>query len=399
MNSRNSFCYSSLTPHHKTTWQRRKTPNAQRTLTVCFQRTLLLMIGLIAPMLTQAQPDSADPSHLTLSGSVDIYYAYYHDSLPGERFRVPGLISPRSEQFGLNIAQARLAYDAPSVRGRLALHYGDIPLFSWSPDFPMLQEGTFGVRVFRDLWIDGGFFPTHIGTESFLPGNNRLGSVAAITFYEPLYQSGVRIGWEGSETFTAQLHLLSGYNAVIDRNNAKGIGAYVAWHPSEAMSFIYTNLFGDEAPDSAATQFRTYHNVQLIHTPISDVHLILGFDFCSQSNTALAGGTATMTGGLLLAGYDISPQWRINGRFEFFNDPERFMAGTYLNELGEETGLELWGGTLGAEYKPTDNSYIKLEGRMLQTPEGTTFFGEDVLQRRRFEAHILGGVTFDAPLF
>lgn len=405
MNNRHRFRYSSHGYAH-----RPKERNARRDdrgrgggaglpLLSALFLVLFLASGSIVPERLRAQSGSADSAGLRLSGSVDVYYARYGDSLPSESFRTIGSISPRSDQFGLNLAQVRLAYDHPSVRGRLALHYGDIPLSSWSTDFPILQEGTVGVGLGSGFWIDGGFFPTHIGTESFMPGNNRISSIAAVTYLEPFYQSGVRLSYEGSEEFSAQLHLLSGYNTFIDHNGSKSVGAYLSWRTSKEVNLVYAALLGNDAPDSAVKRFRTYHNAQVILDPTENFRMVLGFDLCTQQNTGPGGGTATMNGGLLLISYAARPDWRINTRFEFLNDREGLLSGTFPNEAGVVVRTNLAGVTLGIEHRPTETSYVRLEGRLLQTPEATTFFGGNGVQRRRLDAGITAGLAFDAPIF
>lgn len=404
MNNRHRFRYSSLGYAHRRTVENATQKKRERGkdsgllfLSILFS-VLFLASGSILSERLWAQPGSGDSSGLRLSGSVDVYYVHYGDSLPSESYRTIGSISPRSDQFGLNLAQVRLAYDHPSVRGRLALHYGDIPGSSWSADFPILQEGTVGVGLGSGFWVDGGFFPTHIGTESFMPGNNRISSIAAITYLEPFYQSGLRLSYEGSEEFSAQLHLLSGYNTFVDHNGSKSVGTYLSWRTSEEVNLVYAALLGNDAPDSAVKQFRTYHNAQVMLDPTENFRIVLGFDLCTQQNTAAGGGTATMNGGLLLLSYAARPDWRINTRFEFLNDREGLLSGTFPNEAGVVVRTNLAGITLGVEHRPTENSYVRLEGRMLQTPEATTFFGGGI-QRRRLDAGITAGVAFDAPIF
>ena len=74
------------------------------------------------------------------------------------------------------------------------------------------------------------------------------------------------------------------------------------------------------------------------------------------------------------------------------------MKGIWINIVTTEniiTGLNLWGVTLGAEYKPTDNSYIRLEARQLQTESSQKIFhwkNEDTNSRLEMMLHL--GVSF-----
>jgi len=48
-----------------------------------------------------------------------------------------------------------------------------------------------------------------------------------------------------------------------------------------------------------------------------------------------------------------------------------------LDKSNTLTGLKIWGATLGAEYKPTENSYLRLEGRQLTADDNQEIFHWD----------------------
>ena len=135
------------------------------------------------------------PESFKVSGYVDTYYAYYTDSVGTNNYEKISVISPKSNQFSLNVIQLTAQYTAENVRAVATLHYGDIPSSAWSPDFNMIQEANAGFRISNKFWLDAGFFKTHIGTEALLPKDNIVSSLAVITFYEPWWQSGVKLSY------------------------------------------------------------------------------------------------------------------------------------------------------------------------------------------------------------
>ncbi|MEO5570285.1 MAG: outer membrane beta-barrel protein, partial [Bacteroidia bacterium] len=148
-------------------------------------------------------------SQILLSGYVDAYYAYYTDSVGTGNFQKFPSVSPRSEQFGLNAVCLTAQYDADKIRGVCTLHYGDIPASSWSGTFNNIMEAHAGVKIIDKLWIDAGFFRTHVGTEGLLPKENFASSVSIPTYYEPYFESGVRLNYLPTDRLSINLFLLN----------------------------------------------------------------------------------------------------------------------------------------------------------------------------------------------
>ena len=103
-----------------------------------------------------------------------------------------------------------------------------------------------------------------------------------------------------------------------------------------------------------------------------------------------------MYSALVTARYQCSSQSAVYARGEVFSDADGFMSTVIIDKANKKTGYKLTGLTAGAEYKPTAESYIKLEGRVLQMDENQYIFYRDgYLYNYRFEIMINAGVTFD----
>lgn len=358
----------------------------------------LIWIGFTSFSLKALAQDSTHTTPaITLSGYTDVYYATFSHELEPNELQPFTTVSPRSKRFGLNVVQLTVNYTAEKVRGTVTLHYGDIAEATWSSTFRMVQEANVGFKIINHLWLDAGFFTTHIGTESFLPKNNFLSSTAVATYNEPFFQSGARLSYEGSDIFTAQLHVVSGYNLFLDVNDAKSIGVLLSYAPDDHVSITYTNLYGRESLDHApAKQLRFYQNLYFNLNPTDKLFLVLGGDLGTQTNSSLADTdeTAIMFNALATARYQFTPQYSLTIRGEIFQDKYGFISGTFINEHNVLQGLELTGITLGAEYKPTDNAYIRVEGRNLSTDKPLLLFDQGT-SNNRLELMITAGFYFD----
>jgi hypothetical protein len=184
-----------------------------------FKYSLFTCIGFL---LLSALPASAQVKDSTasfkISGYADAYYAYYSDSVGTNKYQKFPVISPKSNVFGLNIFQLTAQYTSEKIRAVGTLHYGDIPVSAWSPVYNFIQEANVGFHVCKKIWIDAGFFKTHIGTEALLPKDNIASSLAIITVYEPWFQAGVKLSYAPNDKLSLCLHLLNGYNTFVDNN-------------------------------------------------------------------------------------------------------------------------------------------------------------------------------------
>src|SRR5438105_896773 len=114
------------------------------------RETALLVLALALFLLFSAKikaeiKDTAN--HITITGYVDVYYAYYTDSVGTGKFQKFPSIAPRSNAFGLNTFQVNMEYNGDKVRAMGVLHYGDIPLSTWSPLFNNIMEAHAGIKL------------------------------------------------------------------------------------------------------------------------------------------------------------------------------------------------------------------------------------------------------------
>lgn len=345
-----------------------------------------------------ASVTSPKPSPLTISGYVDAYYAYYSDSLGTGKYQKFPAISPRSNSFGINIFQLSEHYETDRLRSTATLHFGDLPDAAWSPVYNFIQEANVGFRVCKKVWIDGGFFKTHIGTEALLPKDNITSSVAMITFYEPWWQSGLKVSYNPSDKFQSALYIVNGYNEFVSTSRKKSLGLALTYALGTKGSIGYYNLVGDQSPDSVkTTHIRFLNNLVFSYQFCKKFKILLGFDYISQQHSDLADTTksAYVYSSILVLNYKFSPKVGIYTRFETFSDVCGMLTGTIIDSSNYITGYISGGLTLGVEYKPTDNSFIRLEGRDLQMdPAEKIFYTNGSYTNSRIEVMLNAGIWF-----
>ncbi len=333
-----------------------------------------------------------------ISGYLDAYYSYYSDSIGINNYEKFPVISPKSNQFGLNIIQITAQYSAEKVRALATLHYGDIPSSAWSPDFNMIQEANAGIRLSKKIWLDAGFFKTHIGTEALLPKDNITSSLAIITFYEPWWQSGIKLSYLPSDKLLLCLHVLNGYNTYIDNNKSKSFGITLTYTINEKGSLGYYNLLGNELPENiSGKHMRFLNNIVFNYQFTPKLKANIGFDYITQQNSQILNSqkTASAYSGIITFKYQAKPLFGIYVRGETFSDENGFLTGYILDANKKITGYIVSGVTLGMEYKPKDNAFVRLEGRNLKMDDNQKIFLTDGKNTNsRLEILVNLGVSF-----
>ncbi|MEP7265433.1 MAG: outer membrane beta-barrel protein [Bacteroidota bacterium] len=352
------------------------------------------------------QPDSTSGNTLLkkiqdalkITGYIDAYYAYYSDSVGVNNYQKIPDISPKSNVFGINTFQITAQYSGDKIRAVGTLHYGDVAASAWSPIYNMIQEANAGVRLGKQLWLDAGFFKTHVGTEALMPKDNLTSSLSVITFYEPWWQSGVKLTYTPTEKLLIALHVLNGYNRFDDNNKDKTAGLSLVYTFNEKGSTGYFNMIGEESPEGTpGHHLRVLHNLVFNYQLSPKLKLLAGTDFVTQQNSGLSDttNTATVFSGIVTLKFQAKPKFAIYARGETFSDKDGILTGAISNSKGSATGYISNGATLGFEFKPVDNAFIRLEGRdLIMDADQDIFYTNGSYTNNRFEVMMNIGVTF-----
>ena len=360
---------------------------------------LVVSTNIIAQDTSRVAPTANETEHphtVTLTGYVDAYYARYTDSVGKGNFQQFPTTAPRDNSFGLNMAMLTAKYTNDKVRGILTLHYGDIVLSTWSKSYTYVQEANAGFSICKKLWLDAGFFRSHVGTEGIFGKENITSSVAIATFNEPYYEAGFRLNYNPSDKLMINFYLLNGYNIIEDNNNKKSWGMLATYIVNDKLNLGYSNYFGDDSNlKDSVTHFRMFHNL-FINYQNKKIKMQLGADYCTQEHSDTSGKKmATMFNALATVRYQFAKKFAMYTRGEVYNDPSGILSGIEPNKVNRKIGLELWGVTYGIEYKPSANSYIRIEGRELQCdPNQQIFRWDGKNQSHRSEIGLHLGVHF-----
>ncbi len=329
----------------------------------------------------------------TITGYVDTYYSMDNDqSHTTERFAG---VSPHRDEYRLNIAQLSLKYSERNVRGNLTIQYGDIPDVLYPEKQRLLPEANIGFSPWENVWIDAGYFVTHIGTESPRPMENVFSSYAMVSYYEPLPQAGAVVSYT-TRRFNGAFWVMNGYGALTDNNKNKSLGLSLTWWPFKNVSLSYNNIGGNESIDLDNQKLRLYNNFILRAYYGEHWNVTINNDFAIQQNSKLGDSTAmgSMAGGFFTVKYTFKdPKFSLAMRGEYLTDFDGIFSSIYdIPNTSDRTGLMIFGPSLAFEYKPLPNAYVRLEGRYLKTMRDLQIFSGD--KDYRIDGSVTMGVGF-----
>ena len=272
------------------------------------------------------------PDVLSIGAYVDTYIAYDDDK--GNSLRQFSVNAPYRDEFRLNMAMVSVRYSSARVRGNIAIQFGDVPDLNWpqTPNqyYQFIQEANIGVSPYKNSWIDAGFFLTHIGGEGIIPKYNFFTSSALSTFYEPVFQSGIRYSYTGKKFYTS-LMLLNGFNVLADNNKNKSFGLQIGFTPNSKLDISLNNITGNEMPSGTEGKTRIYNNLVVKIFPSKKVDILLSGDFCMQEKSKIddAAASGTMFSGFAAVKFQAAKKIAFMLRGEIFQDKDAIFHHIY----------------------------------------------------------------------
>lgn len=321
--------------------------------------------------------DSQELNKIKISAYIESYYAKYSDELPLGTYQKFPTSAPISNTFGLNMAMVNMQYQNNKVNGVMTLHAGDIASSAWSPQYNFIQEAHIGIKLYKQLWLEGGYFRTHLGFESIQPRENIGSTIALTTYYEPYFLSGAKLTYYLNNKLSLQVNAFNGFNTFVAINKKKAYGFTAVYEHSKNLIFSYNILSSDNTPDSmTSNHFRLYNDFYIAYKS-KRINLGLETNFGIQNNSDLKDSTKTayMFSLTAAAKYKFrNDKYSIYSRIEFFNDPNEILTGPISNANHQLVGIQAFGLNLGLEFKPIPNAYLRVEARYLHLLDDETIF-------------------------
>ncbi|MFM7639608.1 MAG: outer membrane beta-barrel protein, partial [Bacteroidota bacterium] len=349
-------------------------------------------------MMKNRSDSASTHSGLKLSGYIDAYSAHYSDEIPLGEFQKFPTAAPISNTFGLNMAMISAQYQAENIVGTVTLHTGDIPRSAWSLQYNAIQEAHVGLKLMSKLWLESGFFRTHLGFESIQPRENIGSTIALTSYFEPYFLSGAKLTYYASDKLHVQTSVFNGFNTFIAVNDRKTYGLSVGYDANKHLSISFNSLYSDMSTmGDALRKKRLYNDIYLTYKSNRlDVGAEANWGIQSHSLLADSNKTASMYSFTIATKYKfLGGKYAVYARGEVFNDDNEILTGPIQNSYHQWVGINATGLNLGVEYKAMANSFLRFEGRHITLKNyEDIFFTNGNFSSQRWEWVASMGVWF-----
>lgn len=331
------------------------------------KKLLTLALALSTGSVLYAQ----DAPKIKVSGYLETYYGYdFNKPLDNSR---PGFIYShnRHNEVNLNLGFIKGSYDDGSIRANLAVMAGTYSNANLSAEPGVLKniyEANAGVKLSKtiNLWADAGIFSSHIGFESAVSKDCWVLTRNISSENTPYFESGAKLSYATNDgKFSAVLLYLNGWQRItrLNGNSKPAGGVQLTWKPTDKITVNYSNYMGTEGADSVRVK-RFYNDVYGIFQVTDNFGLTLGFDYGRQQDSKGGESRSEVLSPVMIAQYTISDQWKVAGRFEYYQDKNGVFIPT-----GTPEGFKTKGYSLNLDYAPISNALVRLEGKLYDSKD------------------------------
>lgn len=332
---------------------------------------------LLFPCIYAGAQDSLGMQNLTFSGYAEVYYSYDLNQ-PGDHNKAFFLYNfSRHNEMNLNLGYINADYTASKIRANFGLMAGTYPQNNLSAEQPLLQhvwQANAGIRLAhqKELWLDAGIFPSHIGFESPVGKNCDALTRSIMAENTPSYESGLKLSYvSGNGKWFLAGMVINGWQRIarVDGNNTPAFGAEILWTPNTSVSLNYSTFAGNDKPDTAK-QMRYYQDLYGIFS-LGKCKITTGFDFCVEQKAPEASDYNILYAPEILFRYQFSDAFAVCARYEYYSD-----AGGIILATGTPNGFRTAGYSANFDYLASPNAILRLEIRSFSSQDAIFVMGE-----------------------
>lgn len=323
-----------------------------------------LLFSILLAVQVNAQ-DSVLPPPLAISAYLEPYYLFDFNQ-PSDHNRPAFVYSHnRHHEVNINLGMIKAAYSNTNARANLALMAGTYTQANLAAEPPVLRhlfEANAGIRLSkkRELWLDAGVFPSHIGFESAIGKDCWTLSRSMMADNSPYYESGVKLGYTSpDQRWFAGLLFLNGWQRIqrAPGNQTPAMGHQLTFKPSERITLNSSSYIGNEQPDSLR-KMRYFHNLYGIFQVSNRVGLIAGFDIGAEQTAKKSNQYHTWFTPVAIVRIALDSKWTLALRGEYFQDK----SGVLIYSA-TPNGFKTWGYSGNIDFKVNNQASWRMEYR------------------------------------
>ncbi|HUJ13529.1 MAG TPA: porin [Thermoanaerobaculia bacterium] len=316
-----------------------------------------LIYGSAILLILVALAARADEPPVLFHGFLDGYYAWNSNQPANHQNFEPGTgtSAARANEFEINLAAVTIDRDPAPVGFHFSLVAGNGTDIVHAADpardtFRYIYQASLSYKATNKLTLEGGIYPSHIGFESFYSKDNWNYTRGWLGEFSPYYQAGVKATYAFNDTWSAQIHVLNGWQIIGENNDAKAAGTQIAYS-GPRLSASFNTFVGAELPNDNK-DLRLFGDLVATYKATPKFSVAGSLDRGRQQLPELA--DANWLGASLWGRYAFDDRHAVAARVDRFRDPDNAISGA-AQTVGSAT--------LTYEFHPANNLIVKTEAR------------------------------------
>jgi hypothetical protein len=233
--------------------------------------------------------------------------------------------------------------------------------------FKNILEANAGIRVGKkNLWIDVGILPSHIGFESAVSKDCWNLTRSLLADNSPYFEAGARITYtSGNDKWLLCGIALNGWQRItrVKGNSLMSWGTQVRFKSSDKILLNYSAFIGTDKPDSARLN-RVFHNFYGIFTVTKQFGITAGFDIGTEEKFPGSNNKNTWYSPVLIFRFLFNEKWVMAARWEYYSDQNEVIMAT-----GTQHGFRSTGISLNIDHSPVKSVLLRVEARNLSSKD------------------------------
>jgi hypothetical protein len=337
-------------------------------LTWLFNPAICLVLYSVNSL--QAQQDTLKKSSISVSGFIDVFYAYDFNK-PSTPYRQPFFFHHnRHNEFNLNHVIARLSVNNKQYRVNMALHAGTYVQDNYANEPELLKnifEANAGLSLnpYSTLWFDAGIFASHIGFESAISSENWTLTRSLLADNSPYYFTGAKLTYTPNDRWIAVGLIYNGWQRIqrLAGNSLPSFGTQLRFSPNKDIIINWSTFIGTESPDSTR-KMRYFNNFYLQQSLSEKVGLIAGFDIGTEQQFKNNASYFIWYAYSLILKHQLTEQFSYAIRAEYYSDKNNVIIPIESGERFRSQGF-----SITIDYAPVENVMLRIESRWLKSPQ------------------------------
>lgn len=332
-------------------------------------KSLLALLILGTSPLFFAQETDRKP--LKISGYAEAYYQYDFQN-PTNNTRPSFIYSHnRNNEVNLNLGLIKANYETEQFRANLALAAGTYMNANYAAEQGVLKniyEANVGIKISKskNLWIDAGILPSHIGFESAISKDCFTLTRSMLAENSPYYEAGAKVSYttDNGKWFLSGL-ILNGWQRIqrVDGNSTIAFGHQLTYKPNDKITLNSSSFIGNDKPDTQK-QMRYFHNLYGIFQVNSKWALVAGFDIGAEQKEKGSEQYNVWYSPVVVGKYSPTEKLSFAARGEHYQDKKGVIIAT-----GTPNGFQTFGYSLNADYQIFPNLVWRTEIKNLNSKD------------------------------